>query len=94
MIDLFTTRDGLIGLAYLVAAFLFVLGLRYMSSPTSARQGNQIAAVGMAIAVLATFFLHDEHGVGMSMTNVALIIVAIAIGGVASAYPSRRVPVT
>ncbi|MEI2618453.1 MAG: NAD(P)(+) transhydrogenase (Re/Si-specific) subunit beta [Thermomicrobiales bacterium] len=94
MIDLFTTRDGLIGLAYLVAAFLFVLGLRYMSSPTSARQGNQIAAVGMGIAVLATFFLHDEHGVGMSMTNVALIIVAIAIGGVASAYPSRKVPMT
>ncbi len=94
MSDLFTTRDGLIGIAYLVAAFLFVLGLRYLSNPTTARRGNQIAAVGMAIAVLATFFLHDEHGVGMSATNIILIVIAIAIGAVASTYPSRKVPMT
>jgi len=89
MSDLFTTRDGLIGLAYLVAAFLFVLGLRYLSNPTTARRGNQIAAVGMAIAVLATFFLD-----GMKTTNIILIIIAIAIGAVASTYPSRKVPMT
>ena len=94
MSDLFTTREGLIGLAYLVAAFLFVLGLRYLSNPTTARRGNQIAAGGMAIAVLATFFLHDDNGEGMKTTNIILIIIAIAIGAVASTYPSRKVPMT
>jgi len=94
MSDLFTTRDGLVGLAYLVAAIFFIFGLRYLSNAQTARRGNQIAAVGMGIAILATFFLHDEHGVGMSTTNIILIIIAIAIGAVASTYPSRKVPMT
>ncbi|MCO5176633.1 MAG: NAD(P)(+) transhydrogenase (Re/Si-specific) subunit beta [Thermomicrobiales bacterium] len=93
MSDLFTTRDGLVGLAYLVAAIFFIFGLRYLSNAQTARRGNQIAAIGMGIAILATFFLHQD-GVGMSATNIVLIIVAIAIGGAASTYPSRKVPMT
>ena len=43
-----------IAFAYLVAAVLFILGLKQLSSPKGARQGNQTAAVGMVIALLAT----------------------------------------
>jgi len=46
--------NTLVQLAYLAAAVLFILGLRMLSSPRSAPRGNQIAAVGMAIAVVAT----------------------------------------
>ena len=48
------TQDDLIQLAYLVAAFCFILGLKWLSSPRSARRGNQVAALGMAIAIGAT----------------------------------------
>ena len=45
--------DTVIRLAYVAAAVLFVLGLHRMNSPATARSGNLVSAVGMAIAVLA-----------------------------------------
>jgi len=42
-----------VALAYLLAAVLFIVGLIELSSPKTARRGNQIAAVGMVIALLA-----------------------------------------
>jgi NAD(P) transhydrogenase subunit beta len=50
------TVATLIPLAYLIAAVTFILGLKGLSSPTTAVQGNRIAAGGMLIAVIATFF--------------------------------------
>ena len=43
-----------IGAAYLVCAILFIIGLKRLSSPATARSGNRIAAVGMAFAIVAT----------------------------------------
>ncbi len=45
---------SLTALAYLVAAVLFILALRGLSSPVTARSGNRFGMVGMAIAILAT----------------------------------------
>jgi NAD(P) transhydrogenase subunit beta len=89
MSDLFTTREGIIGLCYLVAAIFFIFGLKLLGNPSTARRGNQLGAVGMTIAILATFFLD-----GMKSSNIILIVIAIAIGAVASTYPSRKVPMT
>jgi NAD(P) transhydrogenase subunit beta len=47
----------LIDVAYLVAAILFISGLKQLTSPATARRGNQLAAVGMLIAVVATLFV-------------------------------------
>jgi H+-translocating NAD(P) transhydrogenase subunit beta len=46
--------DSAINLAYLLAASLFIIGIKRLNSPSTARRGNQIAAVGMLIAVVAT----------------------------------------
>jgi NAD(P) transhydrogenase subunit beta len=54
-----TTRDHLINLAYLVAIVLFIVGLKKLTNPNTARQGNQIAGVGMFIALVATLFLKE-----------------------------------
>jgi NAD(P) transhydrogenase subunit beta len=43
-----------VDIAYLVTGILFILGLRFLSSPKTARLGNRISAVGMLIAVVAT----------------------------------------
>jgi H+-translocating NAD(P) transhydrogenase subunit beta len=61
--------------------------LKLLSSPATARRGNQIAALGMAVAVVATLFMPG-------MQNLPLILVGLAIGAVLSAFASRRVKMT
>src|ERR1700722_686830 len=71
-------NQSLTSFAYLVAVVLFILALRGLSHPTTSRRGNQMGIIGMAIAIVATL----SHG-GMSFGGVALIVLAVAIGGAA-----------
>ncbi|MCC6609781.1 MAG: NAD(P)(+) transhydrogenase (Re/Si-specific) subunit beta [Burkholderiales bacterium] len=70
---------------YLVASILFILALKGLSHPESARRGNLFGMVGMAIAVVVTMAIVKSH---------VLIILAIAIGGTIGAIVSRRVEMT
>src|SRR4051794_5526239 len=72
---------------YLVASILFILGIKGLSHPRTARQGNRIAAVGMLIAVAAT--LLDR-----SIDSYGLIILGIAVGTVIGAVSARAVKMT
>ncbi len=74
-----------VALAYLTAAVLFILALKGLSSPVSARRGNVFGMVGMAIAVLTT--LTVTH-------NVAYILAAIVAGGVVGAIVAKRIQMT
>jgi len=82
------TVETLIPVAYLIAAVTFILGLKGLSSPTTAVQGNRIAAAGMLIAVIATFFAFDVKG------GVPVILAGIAVGGVAGFAGARMVKMT
>ncbi len=46
-------------IAYLVAAILFILGIKKLSSPRTARQGNRVAATGMLVAIIATVYFEN-----------------------------------
>jgi len=70
-----------VSLAYLIAAVLFILGLIELSSPKSARRGNQIAAVGMVIALGATIPLLHFTTAGILITIVGLVI-GVPIGAI------------
>ena len=70
-----------------IAAVCFIVGLKLLSSPATARRGNQIAALGMAIAVVATLFMPGLH-------NIWLILVGLAIGAVVAVFPARSVKMT
>jgi len=72
---------------YFVAAVLFIVGLKSMSSPKTARKGVIWAGAGMLVATLATFF----YG---GMDHYILMIVAILIGGVGAWYSGRKVAMT
>ena len=74
-----------VALAYLAAAILFILALKGLSSPVSARRGNLFGMVGMAIAVFTT--LTVTH-------NVGYILLAIALGGAVGAGVARRIQMT
>jgi NAD(P) transhydrogenase subunit beta len=77
-------------LLYLVAGILFILALRGLSSPSSARQGNIFGMVGMAIAVVTTLLV-----AGVSdFVSWGLIIAGLAIGGGMGAVLARRVKMT
>ena len=80
---------SLTAVCYLVAGVLFILALRGLSSPVTARNGNLFGMVGMALAIGATL-LHN----GMSGTGYVLIILAIAIGGGIGITLSRRIQMT
>ena len=82
-------RQAVIDVAYFISAILFILGLKFLSSPPRARRGNQIAAGGMGLAILATFL--SPH---WKSSNYVLIIVGLIIGGVASGYAARQVKMT
>jgi NAD(P) transhydrogenase subunit beta len=78
-----------IALAYLVAAVLFILGLKQLSSPKSARNGNFIAAGGMVIALLATIpLLH------FTKSGLEIIGIGILIGAVVGTVGARMVKMT
>ena len=77
---------------YFVAAVLFILGLKGMSSPLSAQKGIIWAGVGMVLATLVTF-VHPEI-VGHGSANYILMIIAIAIGGGIAWVSGKRVEMT
>ncbi|HLO88882.1 MAG TPA: NAD(P)(+) transhydrogenase (Re/Si-specific) subunit beta [Nostocaceae cyanobacterium] len=76
-----------IQLTYLVAACLFILGLKKLGSPATARNGNLIAAVGMLLAVVATML--DQH-----VLNYEMILVGLGIGSVIGAIAAYKVQMT
>ena len=78
---------GLVKASYLVAATLFLLGLQRMSTPKTARSGIRWAGIGMLLATTATFFLPGLH-------NIALISLAIAIGGALAWTSGKKVAIT
>jgi NAD(P) transhydrogenase subunit beta len=83
----YLSAAALIQVSYLVTAFLFIMGLKRMSSPVTARSGILWAGAGMLVATLATFFYPG-------MTNYPLIIIAVVIGGAIAWISGRRVAMT
>lgn len=79
---------------YLVASVTFILGLKMLSNPASARKGNLLAAFGMAIAILATIFLYTNPETGEKLHNYTWIFGGLIIGGVLGTIAARKVKMT
>ncbi|MCL5022008.1 MAG: NAD(P)(+) transhydrogenase (Re/Si-specific) subunit beta [Nitrospirae bacterium] len=81
------TREVVINSSYFVVAFLFILGLKGMSSPVTARRGITWAGAGMVLATLVTF-------AWPGMGNYGLMIIALILGGGISWWSGRVVRMT
>src|SRR5665647_1888096 len=79
-------------ITYILASVLFILGLKKLSHPLTARRGNILAAVGMVLAIVATILFHQKDG--QPIGNVGWIIAAIVIGTVIGWVIARRVKMT
>ena len=80
-------------LAELLAAVLFILALKGLSSPKSARRGNLLGAGGAAIATAVVFFYGQEY-YGGPVKHLPQILIAIAIGSIIGWVAARRVQMT
>jgi len=86
--------ETLIQAAYLIAAALFILGLKQMSSPVTARRGILWAGAGMVLATLATFMSPQILDSEQVSINIMLIIIAITLGGGYAWYSGKKVAMT
>lgn len=82
-------NESLTSLAYLIAAVLFILALRGLSNPETARRGNRLGIAGMAIAIIATFL----HG-GMTLSGFFIIVAGIIVGGAIGTIAALRINMT
>jgi NAD(P) transhydrogenase subunit beta len=78
---------NLSNLLYLVTIVTFIIALKFLSNPATARRGNQIGAVGMLVAIVVTF-------ARSGMTDYWAIALATVIGGAFGAVAARRVKMT
>jgi NAD(P) transhydrogenase subunit beta len=74
-------------LTYLVTIVSFVIALRFLSNPATARRGNQIGAVGMLVAIAVTF-------ANANVVSYWEIVVGMIVGGAVGAVAARRVKMT
>ena len=81
------TISDLLALVYLAAAILFILGLRGLTSPATARRGNYYSIAGMSIAILATM-------ASMKMDDYALVLGCIAVGAMVGTVVAVRIKMT
>src|SRR3954465_11546128 len=84
MIDL---RASVIAISYIVAAVLFIFGLKQLSSPSTARAGNRLAAIGMAVALIATL-------IDRQIVSFWTIAIGTLIGAAVGIYFGRTVQMT
>ena len=77
----------LINLSYVGSAVLFIFGLKMLSSPATARNGNLLSALGMLLAVVVTLLSH-------SIIDFRWIALGLLVGGVIGAFAARLVAMT
>ena len=86
------TGISILEITYIIASVLFILGLKMLSHPLTARRGNSLAAVGMVMAIIATILFHQRDG--KPIGNIPLILTAIGIGTVIGWIIAKRVKMT
>ncbi len=83
-----------IALAYLAAGVLFIVGLKGLTSPKTARKGNRIAAVGMLVAIIVVIADLVAHNTVSATAAWAIVVAGIIVGGAIGAFLALRVQMT
>jgi NAD(P) transhydrogenase subunit beta len=80
-----------LSIIYLITTIAFVIGLKMLGHPETAKKGNLISGVGMVLAIIATIFLHDFE---VPSINYILIGIALLIGSVIGYFIAMKVAMT
>ncbi|MBS4042913.1 MAG: NAD(P)(+) transhydrogenase (Re/Si-specific) subunit beta [Chitinophagaceae bacterium] len=79
-------------LCYLIGSVTFILGLKMLAHPTTARRGNLVAAAGMSIAIIGTIFLYEQDG--KRLGNYAWIFAGLVVGSIIGTLAAKKVKMT
>jgi NAD(P) transhydrogenase subunit beta len=93
----FSPWISILEISYILASVLFVVGLKKLSHPDTARNGNLWAAIGMGLAILCTILFHKtkgEDGSYESIHNIGFIAAALAIGTFTGWFAAKKVKMT
>jgi len=82
----------LLQLIYLIGSITFIVGLKFLGNPATARKGNLIAAFGMTIAIFGTIFLYEKDGQGLH--NYGWIFGGLIIGSIVGWLAAKKVQMT
>lgn len=83
---------NLLTICYLIGSITFILGLKMLSNPATARKGNLVAAFGMTVAILGTIFLYENEG--QKLGNYIWIFSGLAIGSIIGTLAAKKVKMT
>ncbi|NBR37019.1 MAG: NAD(P)(+) transhydrogenase (Re/Si-specific) subunit beta [Chitinophagales bacterium] len=83
---------NILSFIYLLASVTFIVGLKMLSHPTTARKGNAVAAAGMTVAIFGTIFLYSDQG--ETLGNYGWIFGGLAIGTILGTLSAKRVKMT
>lgn len=83
---------NILTICYLIGSVTFILGLKMLSNPATARNGNLVAAGGMTIAIIGTIFLYEDGG--QKLGNYGWIFGGIIIGSVIGFLAAKKVKMT
>ncbi|MBL7738119.1 MAG: NAD(P)(+) transhydrogenase (Re/Si-specific) subunit beta [Chitinophagaceae bacterium] len=84
---------NILTICYLIGSVTFILGLKMLSNPATARKGNLVAAAGMTIAIIGTIFLYTDEE-GNKLHNYGWIFGGIAIGAIIGTLAAKKVKMT
>ena len=84
----------LLTICYIIGSVTFIIGLKMLSNPATARKGNLVAAFGMTVAILATIFLYQNTETGERLHNYAWIFAGLLIGGIVGTLSAKKVKMT
>lgn len=85
--------NSILLLSYLIGSITFILGLKMLSHPETARKGNLVAAFGMSLAIFTTIFLYKNEA-GESLKNYVWIFGGLAIGTILGTLMAKKVKMT
>ena len=83
---------NILTLCYLIGSVTFILGLKMLSHPLSARKGNLVAAAGMSVAILGTIFLYEKDG--QKLGNYPWIFTGLVLGSIIGTLAAKKVKMT
>ena len=94
--NFFNMGIHILTICYLIASVTFILGLKMLSHPDTARRGNLVAAAGMAIGIFGTVFLFEQEidGHTTHLNNIALIFVALLFGSILGFISAKKIQMT
>ncbi len=82
----------LLEIIYLIASITFIVGIKFLGNPATARKGNLIAAFGMTIAIFGTIFLYEHNGTHLH--NLPWIFGGLLVGTVLGFVAAKKVQMT